>query len=622
MTDAASASLPPGLPAWLQELDLLRTACPHFLVTGNCADLHMVPAALAADHNEGTSFSDIENILNDTFRRTGHEVVIHFDIVRGVHYSADPEEDERIAGRAHELLDLKPGAVARAGELEGLASLIEAVVAATPAVAMVIHDAARLLLDVTHLSEPEFQLFRRVNLQARRAGHGEGRSAYNPVVWLLRSERELPEWFVVNNHRVRQLTVPLPDTDVRRTAAEKLIRTLPEGPPSHVDPAEVLARQTSGFTLEEMRSVVRLAKDRGLNRHEIDDAVRSYRVGVLDNPWRRPYIADRLRKELGPAPALPERVLGQSRAVRRSVDILVRSAAGLTAAHASASATRPRGVLFFAGPTGVGKTELAKALTELLFEDEAAYIRFDMSEFSSEHAADRLIGSPPGYVGHDAGGELTNAIRARPFSLVLFDEIEKADARILDKFLQILEDGRLTDGQGETVHFTEAVIVFTTNLGVYVEDDLGNRKLNINPQMRPDQMQETLTAAIRNHFTIGIGRPELLNRLGDNIVVFNFISQETGEQIFDLMIRRVVERVAREQALALTIASEPDTWLREQCLTPEVLELGGRGIGNILETKLVNPLARALFLHRSRLGAEVTLAGLSEVDDVVEAELA
>ena len=175
---------------------------------------------------------------------------------------------------------------------------------------------------------------------------------------------------------------------------------------------------------------------------------------------------------------------GQRQAVTKTIDILMRSVMGLTGAQARSSGNRPRGVLFFAGPTGVGKTELAKTLTQLIFGDDRAYIRFDMSEFAEEHTGARLLGAPPGYIGYDAGGELTNAVREKPFSVVLFDEIEKAHPRILDKFLQILEDGRLTDGRGETAYFSEAILVFTSNLGIFVEDEHGQRVQSVQPGRR------------------------------------------------------------------------------------------------------------------------------------------
>ena len=175
----------------------------------------------------------------------------------------------------------------------------------------------------------------------------------------------------------------------------------------------------------------------------------------------------------------------------------------------------------------------------MIFGDEQAYRRFDMSEFSLEQSEARLIGSPPGYVGHDAGGELVNAVRERPFSVLLFDEIEKAHPRILDKFLQILEDGRLTDGRGETVHFSEAVIIFTSNLGIYGENDSGARTQHVKPGAPAAEVEAVVRRAIEDHFRYRLERPEILNRIGDNIVVFNFIDEAAAHEIYDLMLKNV-----------------------------------------------------------------------------------
>jgi len=193
----------------------------------------------------------------------------------------------------------------------------------------------------------------------------------------------------------------------------------------------------------------------------------------------------------------------------------------------------------------VGKTELAKTLTQLIFGDDRAYIRFDMSEFAEEHSGARLLGAPPGYIGYDAGGELTNAVRDKPFAVVLFDEIEKAHPRILDKFLQILDDGRLTDGRGETAYFSEAILVFTSNLGIYVEDEHGKRVQSVHPGDPQDVVEARVRGAIEDYFKFRLSRPEILNRIGDNIVVFGFITPDVGAQIFDGMLRNVVAACAR-----------------------------------------------------------------------------
>jgi ATP-dependent Clp protease ATP-binding subunit ClpB len=301
-------------------------------------------------------------------------------------------------------------------------------------------------------------------------------------------------------------------------------------------------------------------------------------------------------------------VRGQHEAIQRSVDILVRAVLGLSGAHAGNS-SRPRGVLFFAGPTGVGKTQLAKELTQQIFGDERAYTRFDMSEFSAEHAADRLIGAPPGYVGFDAGGELTNAVRQRPFSLLLFDEVEKAHPRILDKFLQILDDGRLTDASGSTVYFSESVLVFTSNLGVSTEEyamhsvaEAGGRPMN------RQELENRVRAAVENHFVSRLNRPELLNRLGDNIVVFNFIDQRTAGEIFDVLLDNISQRLRKEHQLHLDVAPA----VRQQLLDGATgnLAMGGRGIGSYLESALVNPLARELFARERQRGERITVVSL------------
>jgi hypothetical protein len=480
--------------------------------------------------------------------------------------------------------------------------------------------------DPTALPPEEWDFFRAAERLALTAAPGQslpGRDVglFNPIFWIVDSDRELPPWLLSRRDHVRSVAIPLPDYGERERLATMLLSRLDgwEGSSDGDRDAYVdrFTQQTEGMTLNALFSITLLAADAEAGLAGIEDAARAYRVGILDNPWRSTHLRERLATG---EERIAQRVLGQRDAIRKSLDITVRSATGLTGAQGSPYGTRPRGVLFFAGPTGVGKTELAKQLTELVFGDERAYVRFDMSEFSAEHTAARLIGAPPGYVGHDAGGELTNAIRQRPFSLVLFDEIEKAHGRILDKFLQVLEDGRLTDGRGATVYFSEAVLVFTSNLGVWVEGPDGRRVANVSSDDDRDEAESRILAAIKEHFTTVLGRPELLNRLGDNIVVFDFIDRATGEQILDLLVRNVAARVEREHGATLILEPAARDTLASVALAN--LDNGGRGIGSAVENALVNPLARTLFAKPVHPGDELRVSEVRRTGRTYELALA
>ena len=434
------------------------------------------------------------------------------------------------------------------------------------------------------------------------------------MIWLINRANDIPDWFIVGNESVRTLVAASPDRQTRKAAAVTLAssfaKTASENPEREKF-AELFADLTDGLTLRSMLAISQLARHQGIALTGIGDAVRLYKVGIPDNPWRQEYLKDKIRSG---AETIGKRIKGQEQAIRKTLDILTRSVMGLSGAQASAVGGRPRGVLFFAGPTGVGKTELAKSLTQLIFGDEQAYKRFDMSEFAAEHSDARLLGSPPGYVGHDAGGELVNAIRQRPFSVLLFDEIEKAHPRILDKFLQVLEDGRLTDGRGETVYFSEAVIVFTSNLGIYVEQEDGTRVQNVSPGTPTAEVEGKIRSAIDHHFRFKLQRPELLNRIGDNIIVFDFIRPEVASSIFTKMVTNVIERVRDEHGLTIELADEVRNRLLGLCTSD--LGNGGRGIGNQLETVLINPLARALFERSPPRGSRVAIRGHSERDGI------
>jgi MoxR-like ATPase len=596
-------------PTFVRELEGTLAVHSQYVLYGNIRDNYLMPGPPGGPPRVMKPLLDL---LWEALRPSGYRCLLYTDQVHGLGVHPDLPEAREVAtealgddvlGTAPPLLDLRRYLARVSGTAEpshggerrrGSVTLVPQ----RPRVAFVVGYASRLVQSPANLQPVERDFFLHAQKLAETAypvpgGPPERPGAvFNPVIWLVDGERDLPSWLPAGSERIRTIGVPLPDLADRRAACEALAATLE---PAESTPVErnhrEFADRTGGMTLRSMIEITRLARDRRMTWADISDAVRIYKLGIEDNFWRRSHI--RTRIQAGEETIFRSRVKGQEQAIRKTLDILKRAALGLSGAQAKSPGSRPRGVMFFAGPTGVGKTELAKTIAEVLFGSEDAYLRFDMSEFSAEHAADRLIGAPPGYVGFEAGGELTRAVRQQPFRVVLFDEIEKAHPLVMDKFLQILEDGRLTDGQGVTTYFSECVLVFTSNLGVLTEDKDGTKRVEVDPGTPYEELEVAVKRAIKDHFTKKIGRPELLNRLGDNIVVFDYITAAAAEEIFDLQIDNIRNAVRRSQRLDLQIHPAVLDTLRERCTSK--LEYGGRGIGNALESALINPVARALF---------------------------
>ncbi len=260
---------------------------------------------------------------------------------------------------------------------------------------------------------------------------------------------------------------------------------------------------------------------------------------------------------------LHQRVVGQDDALRVVSNAVRRSRAGLQ------DPDRPVGSFIFLGPTGVGKTELARALAEFLFDDERAMVRIDMSEYQEKHTVSRLVGAPPGYVGYDEGGQLTEALRRRPYSVILFDEIEKAHSEVFNVLLQLLDDGRLTDGHGRTVDFRNTVIIMTSNLGNQLWE--GGRQVT----------RLELTAVLQAHF-----RPEFLNRI-DEIVVFHPLTKEHLSEIVDIQLRRVAGLLAG-RGYTLEVSEAAREYLADEGYDPD---FGARPLKRAIQRELQDPLA-------------------------------
>ncbi|MDR2636750.1 MAG: AAA family ATPase [Zoogloeaceae bacterium] len=609
-------------PRWARDLERLLPIRAQFIVSGNIRDHFLIPLARGV-----VTPAPLRRCLWQVLVRQGFQLLLVYDPVEGIRPYPQEKAAEDLAVRLFKLKFQEDGAMPMS--LDRLADRMKDLTRTREArVALLIDFASRLVRHPDQLDAGEHRFFlaaerlavHAVPIVLRAQPPGEdNRPRFNPVLWLLNRPQDLPSWFALDNTRIETFTIGLPDFETREAAARSYFSLFAPAAEAaanasetrHAQFAEAFARATESLPLTALSDIAQLANRHGIAWDRVEDAVQCYKVGMLENPWKKPYLRNRIAKA---AAQIETRVKGQPQAVTKTVDILMRSVMGLTGAQARSGSDRPRGVLFFAGPTGVGKTELAKTLTELVFGDERAYIRFDMSEFAEEHTGARLLGAPPGYVGFEAGGELTNAVREKPFSVVLFDEVEKAHPRILDKFLQILEDGRLTDGRGDVTYFSETILVFTSNLGIFIEDEHGRRVQNVSPAYPYKTVEERVKNAIEDYFKYRLSRPEILNRIGDNIVVFDFINPSVAHRIFTGMLDNVVRRVREEHHLTLKFDPAVLEILESRCIRN--LDHGGRGIGNQLESTFINPLARALFaLDDLETREEVTLTDLTENED-------
>jgi len=340
-------------------------------------------------------------------------------------------------------------------------------------------------------------------------------------------------------------------------------------------------------------------RDKWEAEHELDEVVDPNDIAEVIAQWTGIPLHQMLETEaeklLSMEDRLHERIIGQSEAIHAISDAIRRARSGLK------DPRRPIGSFIFIGPSGVGKTELAKALAEFMFDDEDALVRIDMSEYREQHAVSRLFGAPPGYVGYEEGGQLTEAVRRRPYRVILFDEIEKAHPEVWNALLQILDDGRLTDGQGRSVDFRNTVLIMTSNLGTEYVNKSGS--LGFLQSEPGSAEEEKITKALKGAF-----RPEFLNRI-DEIITFSPLSREEMRQIVDLQMQEIRERLA-EHDIQVVLTDAARSWLSEQGYDPA---FGARPLKRALQKHVESPLSIRL------LGGEFS-GGSTVVVDVDEEE--
>lgn len=553
------------------------------LIGRRCHDRFVAPRS---DEQSGARVTSLEGLVQDTLRAVAQW---RYDPSAGTVelFRLSEGNDAPATGE----LPKTPGQPAQRTLVEVLNAFALMPFARPEAPQVLLIDAHLLFEDPTAPRDDFFKQLQRLENLARTLLPGK--------IIVLRCMRpsDLPA-ALTQAPRVKLINIPETDRDERH--AYTLLRGTALAQACASAPDE-LARSVSGCTedwpLDQLDALLSVAQAQGLGRlQDLEELATAVALGTTHSPWAGQMIRSAVREAPG---QLAQRVLGQPQAISAVLSRLRQSVSGLSGAHQGRSSQAPRAAFFFAGPTGTGKTELAKALSEVVYGQEQV-LRFDCGELREEHAVARLIGSPPGYVGHDNGGELTEGIRKKPNSLVLMDEIEKAAPSLLDTFLGVLDDGRLTSGQGHTAFFGQAMIAFTSNLGMYedvrLDDGTVVRRPRFGYDTRFEDMQVAVRDAVRDEFVNRMGRPELLGRLGgaQNIIVFDFLRDLHG--ITRKFLRNVAARCALNHGITLTVTDDVVEHIAVSARDDaESLLLGGRGLAHHLERILTLPLSDFIF---------------------------
>lgn len=591
------------IPKWHKELEIFSKIKPLLILEGNVLDSYQYPI--------GEKIVTLTKYLHYCYKDMGYKNIIFYDSLSGYYNKYD---DSYLFGFAN-LVKAKTNnncikaEFKRTGESDSAVDIAyKAMIQSDEPTAIIMNFASRYLISPDKMEQDEvdsFTVLLQSSLEASEAINENGRILKNILILVTNKANDIPVWFYIQNPNVKIINISAPAREERESQIKGanfpsfFDREIYLADREYYDkhPDELIKIQdrfialTNGFSFTEIDALRQLCENQRFHIHDFCDVIDLYKYGIMDNPWKRftPKILERAKETYS------QRVIGQDYAVSKTLDVIKRAVTGLSGAQGS-SPNRPKGILFFAGPTGTGKTETAKTLAKIVFGDETCCIRFDMSEYGQSQSDQKLFGAPPGYIGYEAGGQLTNAVRKNPFSILLFDEIEKADPTILDKFLQILDDGRMTDGQGNTVYFSESIIVFTSNLGIVEEVEVEHKKIKkpiVTPDMDYQTIQKKVRHAIEDYFNLELGKPEFLNRIGENVVVFNFIRENEAEQILEIQFDRIKKRLLEEKNIELTISDNAKRILTDAAINN--LSYGGRGIGNVVESMLINPLARYLF---------------------------
>ncbi len=582
---------------WHNEIALFSQIKPILILEGNVLDTYQYPIT--------QEILNLNQYLYKFYQEKGYKNIIFYDNLDGFYNDLDAEHIERFAKLTHTSVCTRENEKfipANFRDNSASNAIRYSLTQNDESTVVIMGLASHYIISPTQIMLDDVNAFASIiksSMNAKDVKENE-KKLKNIVIFIVNKVNDIPSWFYLDNPNVKTIYIDTPSMEERENFVKginfKTFFMKPVQEEIELCDEKQLEKiqnqfvgQTENMRFTDLNALRKLSKSESKHISDLPKIVDLFKFGIKENPWSKINYKDFIHVQED----LSKRVLGQKMALNKVTDIVKRAISGLSGLQHSSSNSKPKGILFFAGPTGTGKTETAKALAEKIFKDESAVIRFDMSEYQQSHSDQKLLGAPPGYIGYDRGGQLTNAVKNNPFSILLFDEIEKAHPSILDKFLQILEDGRLTDGQGNTVYFSESIIIFTSNLGT-MDPETGNQLISMKNSY--EENKTIVKKQIQYHFRNKLNRPEILNRIGiDNIVVFDYIHEEVAKQILSMQIQKIMDNFKLNKQITLSLSNTSIDFLEKKAI--QNLEDGGRGIGNAVETYLINPLSRYHFDH-------------------------